>query len=404
MKKKSILLMAALMMATASIVSCTSSTHEQGFVIEGRLTNVPDSTRIVVFENMGNHGLNIAQDTIIEGKFRLAGKTNEEGLRFARIYCYSPKDEFTCISWDNLCLIPGSKITIDGTTTDHSEWKIKSNVPAQKTMNLFREQTQEEYSLMNQLCIEHYPLQEAFFDEKRLEQPMEIQKQMQTELEGIRASQESVDNILCRKQLNLMAKLPIAEVWLHQMRHITWSKDPQVQKVAKQLCQQLDASHKMTEDGEYIMNHFFPSLQVKVGDMVPDIELKDTLGHTHRLKELQGRYVLLDFWRNGCQPCMMSIPEMGEIAEQMKDSVAVVSISPDDLATWKETTIKHGIKWHNWNDMKGVNGIFAHYQIKGYPTYFLVAPNGKLIAKQVGYSKGSLFKFVQEHTSSVGKM
>ena len=78
MKKKSILLMAGLMIAAASLVSCTSSTHEQDFMIEGRLTNVPDSTRIVVFENMGNRGLNIAQDTIINGKFRLAGKTNEE--------------------------------------------------------------------------------------------------------------------------------------------------------------------------------------------------------------------------------------------------------------------------------------------------------------------------------------
>ena len=92
----------------------------------------------------------------------------------------------------------------------------------------------------------------------------------------------------------------------------------------------------------------------------------------------------------------MSIPEMGQIAEQMADSVAVVSISLDPLNVWEKATMKHGIKWHSWNDLKQENGIFAHFGVKAYPTYFLVSPDGKLIGKQVGYSKGSLFTFVKE--------
>ena len=80
----------------------------------------------------------------------------------------------------------------------------------------------------------------------------------------------------------------------------------------------------------------------------------------------------------------------------MADSVAVVSISLDPLNVWEKATMKHGIKWHSWNDLKQENGIFAHFGVKTYPTYFLVSPDGKLIGKQVGYSKGILFKFVKE--------
>ena len=52
MKKKSIL-MTALMMAAVSLMSCTSAPQGEEFVIEGRLTDVPDSIIIVIGENMG---------------------------------------------------------------------------------------------------------------------------------------------------------------------------------------------------------------------------------------------------------------------------------------------------------------------------------------------------------------
>ena len=73
MRKKSIL-MAALMVAVVSLMSCTSAPQGEEFVIEGRLTDVPDSTIIAIGENMGNSSIGIATDTIIDGKFRLVGK------------------------------------------------------------------------------------------------------------------------------------------------------------------------------------------------------------------------------------------------------------------------------------------------------------------------------------------
>ena len=376
--------------------ACSPKIDAEKFLIEGRLRNVPDSTIIVLLEDMGGLSEEIAIDTIMNGKFKLTGRTKEEGVRCANIIMHSPKQDFTCMSVGILYISSGVQITIDGKTENYAEWRIRSNVPAQKTMNLLLEQARDEYSLYHQLTVEHYPIQQRLFDEHTRSLPITEQNQIRTHLERIRYRMDSVNNLICRKSLNLMNRLPIDEAWLHQMRSITWCEDLQVQKAAKKLCQRMDASHKGTTDGQYIMNKFFPERQVSVGDMVPDIALKDTLGHQHRLQELQGKYLLLDFWRYGCQPCMMSIPEMRKIAEQMKDSVTVVSISPDPVDIWKQSTIEHGISWHNWNDMQGDNGIFSRYNIKGYPTYFIVSPEGKLIAEQGGYSKGVLLKFLEE--------
>ena len=376
--------------------ACAPKIDAGKFLVEGRLRNVPDSTTIVLLEDRGGLSECIAIDTIINGNFRLTGKTKEEGVRSASILMHSPKQEFTCMSTDILYLSSDAQVTIDGKSENYADWKIKSNVPAQKTMNLLLEQAREEYSLYHQLTVEHYPVQQTFFDEQTRTLTTNEQNKIKAQLEGIRNRMDSVNNIIYRKSLNLMNRLPIDEAWLHQMRNISWSEDPQVLKAAKQLCQRMDASHKETTDGRYIMNKFFPEQHVEVGDIIPDIELQDTLGTRHRLQELQGKYLLLDFWREGCQPCLMSIPEMKKIAERMKDSVAVVSISPDPMDIWKQATIEHGISWYNWNDMQGDNGIFSHYNIKGYPTYFVVSPDGELIAKHIGYSNGILLKFLEE--------
>ena len=376
--------------------ACTPQVDVDKFLVEGRLCNVPDSTTIVLLEDRGGLSECIAVDTIINGKFRLTGKTKEEGVRCASILMHSPRQEFTCMSVDILYLSSGVQVTIDGKNENYADWKIRSSVPAQKTMNLLLEKSRDEYSLYHQLIVEHYPIQQTLFDEQTRSLPITEQNMIEAKLEGIRHRMDSVNNLIFRKSLNLMNKLPIDEAWLHQMRNISWSEDHQVLKVAKQLCQRMDASHKKTTDGQYIMNKFFPEQHVEVGNMIPDIELQDTLGNRHHLQELQGKYLLLDFWREGCQPCLMSIPEMRKIAKLMKDSVAIVSISPDPLDIWKQATIEHGISWHNWNDMQGDNGIFFRYNIKGYPTYFIVSPDGELIAKQRGYSKGLLLEFLKE--------
>ncbi|MBR4846488.1 MAG: TlpA family protein disulfide reductase, partial [Bacteroidaceae bacterium] len=129
---------------------------------------------------------------------------------------------------------------------------------------------------------------------------------------------------------------------------------------------------------------------LEIGDTIPYIALYDTLGNTHYLQDFKGKYLLLDFWGAHCGPCKLSIPELKAIAETMSDKLEVVSISIDAKSTWKQSSIEHGICWHNLNDLRGreYDAISILYDVIGYPTFFIISPEGVILDKMKGYSEG----------------
>ena len=124
--------------------------------------------------------------------------------------------------------------------------------------------------------------------------------------------------------------------------------------------------------------------------MNSDSELFDIDGNKHTLSELQGRYVLLDFWGKGCAPCIEALPELGMLADMYKDKLSVVSISLDTDELWRAALKTHPITWHNWSDGKGENGIFSHYGKGGIPLFVLISPDGNILDLWRGYGQGTL--------------
>lgn len=67
-----------------------------------------------------------------------------------------------------------------------------------------------------------------------------------------------------------------------------------------------------------------------------DGDLYDLDGNVRHLTEFKGKYILLDFWSQGCGPCVQSLSEMEEITEMYKGRMEVVSISQDPKDAWKK--------------------------------------------------------------------
>ena len=128
-----------------------------------------------------------------------------------------------------------------------------------------------------------------------------------------------------------------------------------------------------------------------------DGEFYDLEGNRHTLAELGGYYILLDLWSHGCGPCIMALPEMGEIAEKYKDRLRVVSITTDTDNAWRTASEKYPMSWHNWSDGKQETGIYAHYDQGGIPNYTLISPEGTIIDRWMGYGQGLLLQKVAEH-------
>ncbi|MCB0641374.1 MAG: TlpA family protein disulfide reductase [Phaeodactylibacter sp.] len=117
-------------------------------------------------------------------------------------------------------------------------------------------------------------------------------------------------------------------------------------------------------------------------------------GKDFNLKELQGSYVLLDFWGSWCGPCRADSPKMVELydtyhgaAFQKAQGFEIVSIgiekNPD---SWKAAIQKDNLHWsyHLLDQAESLrffdSAVAGLYQVRQVPTKFLLNPKGVIIA------------------------
>jgi len=98
------------------------------------------------------------------------------------------------------------------------------------------------------------------------------------------------------------------------------------------------------------------------------------------------KYILFDFWGTWCNPCIKLIPELKMLNQEYQNkNFVLVSVAYDiDIETVSNFVNKENMNWihlfvsMNKNDK---NSIINKLKIISYPSTLLVAPNGKIIAR-----------------------
>ncbi|MCG8582806.1 MAG: TlpA family protein disulfide reductase [Bacteroidales bacterium] len=118
------------------------------------------------------------------------------------------------------------------------------------------------------------------------------------------------------------------------------------------------------------------------GNKAPNFYLQNKAGETRNLKDYKGKVVLLNFWATYCVPCIQSISEKNELAEELKESdFVLINICMDtNYKSWhhiidsKQFKGEHLICKGNWKD-----NLSGSYNIYSVPHYTIVGRDGLVI-------------------------
>ena len=130
-----------------------------------------------------------------------------------------------------------------------------------------------------------------------------------------------------------------------------------------------------------------------------NFKLTDLDGNTVELQELLKKGpVLLDFWATWCKPCIKAFPELEALHQKYKKrGLQVVGVNED--THMKPKQLRAFLK-----KMKATflilldknNAVMQRWQVQVLPTTFLIAQDGRILMKQVGYSSNAVKKMGAE--------
>ena len=127
---------------------------------------------------------------------------------------------------------------------------------------------------------------------------------------------------------------------------------------------------------------------ISVGQKAPEINGEDADGKPMKLSEFHGKVILLDFGSHEhCGGCKVVYPRLRSTVDRLRGRPFVIlGINNFDRREALKEAIAHGeITWRCWwdagNEVDDLGPITTSWNIRGYPTFFLIDHRGVIRSK-----------------------
>ncbi len=133
-----------------------------------------------------------------------------------------------------------------------------------------------------------------------------------------------------------------------------------------------------------------------------DFTLPDAQGVNHTLSDYRGKWVVVNYWVSDCNPCLDEMPELSAFHDRHKDKDAVVlgvNMEGMDAKTLREFADDHFLSYP-------VLRASVNYQsplgpIPGFPTSYLITPQGEVAASHLGRLSAAMIEdFIRSHSGA----
>jgi cytochrome c-type biogenesis protein len=116
----------------------------------------------------------------------------------------------------------------------------------------------------------------------------------------------------------------------------------------------------------------------------PDVQFQTLAGTPFRLKDVQGRVVLLNFWATWCIPCREEIPELNALQHQLEaQGLKVIGASTEDTVDGVND-YQQSVAKFEYEVLLGGDDAKAKLEHPQLPTTYLIDRQGRIRQKIIG--------------------
>lgn len=118
--------------------------------------------------------------------------------------------------------------------------------------------------------------------------------------------------------------------------------------------------------------------QLMVGYEPPAFSLTDTSGRMYTLQSWKGKLVYLNFCTSFSYSSLKDFALLQNLKERLGDKIEIVTILADNVESIRSFSRQNNYSW-KFLSFSNQSEVLKKYDIRAFPTYFLISPEGKLL-------------------------